>query len=367
VAALTQRRNAVLTRPVKIALVGLFLSVPWALTPSTSSAQVAVSISVAPPPLPVYEQPPLPAPGWIWAPGYWAWGPEGYFWVPGTWVEAPQPGLLWTPGYWGWSDGLYVWNPGYWGPVVGFYGGVNYGFGYVGHGYEGGYWRGGDFFYNRSVTNVTNVNVVNVYNKTVINNVTENRVSYVGGPGGIVAKPTAGEEQAAQGRHLPATAVQTQQREAAATHHELLASVNHGKPEIAATARPNEFSGHAVAASRAGGPMQPVHARDLTPAKPSKPTVERAPAAAAQEHEDSRKQADLEAKQAQEREALAQQQEKEHAAYAQQQTHDQQAFATMERQHQQQTMQMQQRHAQEAQRAPRPPESHPAAPHEEHR
>ena len=67
----------------------------------------------------------------MWTPGYWAWGNDGYYWVPGTWVPAPAVGLLWTPGYWGWSGGYYRWNVCYWGPHVGFYGGVNYGFGYA--------------------------------------------------------------------------------------------------------------------------------------------------------------------------------------------------------------------------------------------
>ena len=60
--------------------------------PPLSSADVAISISTAPPPLPIYEQPPLPGPGYIWTPGYWAYGPDGYFWVPGTWVEPPAVG-----------------------------------------------------------------------------------------------------------------------------------------------------------------------------------------------------------------------------------------------------------------------------------
>jgi hypothetical protein len=107
------------------------------------------AIAQVPPPLPQYDQPEAPGPGYIWTPGYWAWGPTGYYWVPGAWVEPPYQGALWTPGYWGDSDdGYYFWNAGYWGPVVGFYGGINYGFGYFGTGFYGGYWRGGIFFYN---------------------------------------------------------------------------------------------------------------------------------------------------------------------------------------------------------------------------
>jgi hypothetical protein len=121
----------------------LLLFAAFASVSKAPAQIVGVSITVAPPVLPVYDQPPLPGPGYMWTPGYWAWDDGDYYWVPGTWVEPPAVGLLWTPGYWGWRDGIYVWNAGYWGPHIGFYGGVNYGFGYVGVGYAGGFWRGG--------------------------------------------------------------------------------------------------------------------------------------------------------------------------------------------------------------------------------
>ena len=138
--------------------------------PASTPAQIAVGISVhiGPPALPVYAQPVCPGVGYIWTPGYWSYGPDGYFWVPGTWVMAPTPGLLWTPGYWGWAGGVYVWHGGYWGPHVGFYGGINYGFGYGGVGFVGGEWRGGAFHYNTAVTNVNTTVIHNTYvNKTV--------------------------------------------------------------------------------------------------------------------------------------------------------------------------------------------------------
>jgi hypothetical protein len=115
-------------------------------TPAASFSQfsIGISVNVGPPPLPVYTQPPCLGPGYIWTPGYWAYDEDGgYYWVPGSWVLAPFQGALWTPGYWGWSDGGYAWNEGYWGPVVGFYGGINYGYGYFGRGYEGGTGTGG--------------------------------------------------------------------------------------------------------------------------------------------------------------------------------------------------------------------------------
>src|SRR6266849_10985392 len=113
------------------------LAIAMLALPAASSAQVVVGVSVriGPPLLPVYVQPVCPGSGYVWTPGYWAYGPDDYYWVPGTWVEPPEVGLLWTPGYWAFEDGFYVWSPGYWGPEVGFYGGINYGFGYTGVGF----------------------------------------------------------------------------------------------------------------------------------------------------------------------------------------------------------------------------------------
>src|SRR5580698_8986903 len=132
-------------RAMRMLLQGLLV----AAMPVAAMAQVSVSISIAPPALVEYEQPVCPQEGYIWTPGYWAYGEDGYYWVPGTWVEPPEVGVLWTPGYWGWNGGSYLWNDGYWGPTVGFYGGVDYGFGYTGTGYAGGYWNRGAFYYNR--------------------------------------------------------------------------------------------------------------------------------------------------------------------------------------------------------------------------
>jgi hypothetical protein len=232
--------------------------------PLWSSAQgvsLGVSVQVAPPALPIYEQPPMPAAGYLWSPGYWAWGQAGYYWVPGTWVLAPAPGLLWTPGYWGWLGGAFLWHGGYWGPHIGFYGGVNYGFGYGGAGYAGGFWRGGAFQYNRAVNNFGSVSVNNSYNQPPISNGGMSRVSYNGGNGGINATPTPAEQQAANERHQGATPMQTQHEQAASGDRALLASVNHGAPAIAATAHPGQFSGAGIvrahASSIAGSGYQP--------------------------------------------------------------------------------------------------------------
>jgi len=233
----------------------LLIGAALALAP-TSQAQigVGVSITVGPPALPVYPQPICPSPGYIWTPGYWAYGPEGYFWVPGTWAMAPAVGLLWTPGYWGWGGGVYLWHAGYWGPHVGFYGGINYGYGYTGSGFYGGEWRGGVYHYNTAVTNVNRTIIHNTYNTTVINNhTTINNVSYNGGRGGITARPTGAELSAEHERHIPATSLQSQHEHAASTNRALLASENHGRPSIAATTKPGVLAGPGVVPAHSGG------------------------------------------------------------------------------------------------------------------
>jgi hypothetical protein len=240
-------------RSIVFALVVLAMS-------AAAFAQIGISISFAPPELPVYEQPLCPGDGYLWTPGYWDYdnGFDDYYWVPGTWVMAPEPGLLWTPAYWGWSGGGYVFNEGYWGPQVGFYGGISYGYGYFGEGYQGGRWDNGHFFYNRSVNNVNVTEIHNVYNTTVIQSTTVNRVSFNGGTGGISARPTAHYEVAARAKHIPPVAVQTQHAQAARTNPQQRASVNQGKPAVAATPKPGAFTDRAVVpAKAAGAPYKP--------------------------------------------------------------------------------------------------------------
>jgi WXXGXW repeat (2 copies) len=186
--------------------------------PPPSSAQVAIGVSVrlGPPPLRVVAvQPICPGSNYIWTPGYWAYGPAGYYWVNGAWVLAPQPGLLWTPGYWAFDAGFYRWHAGYWGPHVGFYGGINYGFGYFGTGFAGGRWDHGHFFYNTAVWHVNEHVVRNVYvDRTVIRDVHVNRVSYNGGRGGIEARPTRAEIGYDHERHYDRTPMQVHHDEA---------------------------------------------------------------------------------------------------------------------------------------------------------
>ena len=220
----------VLLPAIFVALCALFF------VPAPSSAQIAVGVSVhiGPPVLPVYTQPPCPVAGYIWTPGYWAWGEDGYYWVPGVWVAPPRVGLLWTPGYWGFVGGVYAWHAGYWGPHVGFYGGINYGFGYGGVGFVGGHWGGGGFVYNTAVVNVNTTVIHNTYvDRTVINNTVVNNHYAFNGEGGVSARPTAQEASYEHEQHVQPTAMQTSHEQNFRSDHNAYASANHGRPETA--------------------------------------------------------------------------------------------------------------------------------------
>lgn len=337
---------------------------------TASFGQIAISVGFAPPALPIYDQPVCPGDGYIWTPGYWGWDDEvaDYYWVPGTWVLAPEVGFLWTPGWWGWGGDAFLFHAGYWGPTVGFYGGINYGFGYFGLGFEGGRWDNGHFFYNRAVSNVNVTEIHNVYETRV--NVTENRVSF-NGHGGIDARATPEQEAAEHERHIGPVAAQTQHMQEAQRNPQMRASANMGKPPIAATQRPGEFSGHVEAAREAGAPYHPpanrggapaprndagtrpeenggrtagaaaVHPRDL-------PAAERPPAPntgdAKLDQKYQKQQQKLAQQQSKEREQLQKQQDKEHQQMAKQKDNEART-PQLEQKHQQQTQQLQQRHA----------------------
>jgi len=244
------------------------------------SAQVLISVSFGPPALPIYAQPICPGEDYIWVPGYWAWSPIGYYWVPGTWVLAPEPGLLWTPGYWAFDDGLFYWHPGYWAPVVGYYGGIVYGFGYTGSGYYGGYWRNDHFYYNQTVTNVNVTSIRYVYRQPVASSTTTmTRISYNGGPGGTTVRPTAQQAAATGQRRVAPTSAQITHEQAASKDRELLATENQGRPLIAATAKPADLKGRGVVpASAAGAPYRAPENR-AAPRNPASPPPVSTPAA----------------------------------------------------------------------------------------
>lgn len=336
----------------------LFFALLLLSMPAPSFAQIGISVSFGPPPIPLYDQPICPGDGYIWTPGYWAWDGNDYYWVPGTWVLPPEIGFFWTPGYWAWEGAGFFFHEGYWGPQVGFYGGINYGFGYFGHGYEGGRWDRGHFFYNRLVNNVDTREIHDVYSSRILYN-NSNRVSYNGGNGGINERPSSAEEAFSRERHVPPVAMQTQHAEAARANGGMRASANQGRPPVAATQRPGEFNDHVVAAEQAGGRYRPspgagggenaartpAHVNELPPLQqPSTPNTGNRQL----DQRYQQQQQKLYTQQNQERQRVLQQQEAQHQGQARQNAPPQRA-QQVEQQHQQQTQQLQQRQVQQQQ------------------
>src|SRR5262249_13501070 len=155
-------------------------------------------------------------------------------------------------------------------------GGVNYGFGYGGNGYEGGRWEGNNFAYNRSVTNISNTHITNVYNKTVINN--RPGGAAFNGQGGVQARATREQEEAAREKHEERTPEQTAHFDAAKGNPELRASANHGKPAVAATDKAGDFKGRGAVGATAAGPGAEHSAAIRAPGRAGAEAREKGPA-----------------------------------------------------------------------------------------
>jgi hypothetical protein len=220
-----------------------------------------------------------------------------------------------------------MFNEGYWGMSVGFYGGIDYGFGYFGRGYEGGRWDQGHFFYNTSV-NRLDANVIRyVYNTRVDERV--NRVSFNGGNGGVDARATSAEEAAARGRRIGPVSAQTQHAWSAHNDPQQRLSANHGAPPATATPRANLAT----------------HPKDLPPVgRPAAPQTGNAKL----DQKYQKQQDNAIAKQSQDRQKLQQRQDQEHRQLTQQRAAPER-MQQVEQQHQQQTQQMHQGHTQQMQ------------------
>ena len=336
---------------------------------------IGISVSFGPPALPVYEQPICPADGYLWTPGYWAYDDDLWLLLGAGHVGRSTAGRLpLAPGYWGWGGNAFFFHEGYWGPQVGFYGGISYGFGYGGVGYEGGRWEGGHFSYNTYVNHVNTTIIHNTYNTTVTN-ITVNHISYNGGTGGVVARPTPQQESFANEHHVGPVAAQTQHVQAARNNPELRASANHGVPPIAATAKPADSKQASLPPDKQAANtrlLQPMpraairrlqgvklaptenrseitsevrantnnHASELQPHTFTPPNTGNP----ASDKKYQQQQDKLAARQTQDHQKLQQQQEKEHQQAAKKNYNDAQK-EQMEQRHTQQTQQVEQKHA----------------------
>lgn len=77
-------------------------------------AQISVNINLAPPAV-RYEPMPVVAPGYVWAPGYWAWHDDRYVWIRGR-TMVQRSGYRWEPDRWEQRGNAYYQQPGRWAP-----------------------------------------------------------------------------------------------------------------------------------------------------------------------------------------------------------------------------------------------------------
>lgn len=92
----------------------LFLSalIAASIANAPALAQVTFNIHIAPPEL-IYEARPVMAPGYVWAPGYWAWHTDNYVWIRGR-TMVQRTGHRWEPDRWELQNRGYVRHQGRW-------------------------------------------------------------------------------------------------------------------------------------------------------------------------------------------------------------------------------------------------------------
>jgi hypothetical protein len=106
----------------------------------------------------------------------------------------------------------------------------------------------------------------NVYDSTVTNQrASSNRVSFNGGPHGVNARPISSQLSAARQRHVPMTSEQLQHQRAARTNGAMLASLNHGRPDVAASTRPEPLGNRSAAPVNRGANKERAATSKLAP------------------------------------------------------------------------------------------------------
>ncbi len=84
--------------------------------PASAFAQFALGIAIGlPPPVAVFEAPPPPRVGYVYAPGYWAWHGDRHIWIGGRWI-LQRPGHYWVADRWEPVAGRWRLVQGHWAP-----------------------------------------------------------------------------------------------------------------------------------------------------------------------------------------------------------------------------------------------------------
>lgn len=95
---------------VRTLLLSMWVAASLAAAPAF--AQININISIAPP-APLYEPAPDLGPGYVWAPGYWAWHGDRYIWVRGRSI-VQRAGFRWEPDRWEQRGRTFLLFPGRW-------------------------------------------------------------------------------------------------------------------------------------------------------------------------------------------------------------------------------------------------------------
>jgi hypothetical protein len=90
----------------------LAVAVIAAAAQASAIAQVSFNILIGPP-APLFEQVPVMSPGYVWAPGYWAWHGDRHIWIHGS-TMVQRIGYRWEPDVWEQRNTGYYRHPGRW-------------------------------------------------------------------------------------------------------------------------------------------------------------------------------------------------------------------------------------------------------------
>ena len=96
----------------RLASVAILAAASAAFTAPAQAVPLRVDIAVGPP-APRGEVIPVPRPGWVWAPGYWAWHGDRYIWMRGR-TMMQRVGYRWEPDRWEQRGNGYYRQPGMW-------------------------------------------------------------------------------------------------------------------------------------------------------------------------------------------------------------------------------------------------------------